>query len=190
VAVGWLLAQKLIGRRGSRASWDTGSVSGGLLTEAFRTGTGARLVFRVLDRAFGLGAGRLVGHRFLRLAHRGRRSGRIYHVVLEVIRYDPATKESIVLSGWGGRADWFRNIQTAPALEIETAGERFQPIQRFVAADELYACLRAYVDRQPLMAGVVRRTLGLAIDGSPGDLAMLEGRGYRGVAFRPSMCAS
>src|ERR1051326_6299178 len=55
---------------------------------------------------FRLGLGRLLGHRFLELTHRGRRSGRRYRTVLEVVRYDPRTQESIVCSGWGTRADW------------------------------------------------------------------------------------
>jgi F420H(2)-dependent quinone reductase len=56
--------------------------------------------------------------------------------VLEVIRYDPATRESVVPSGWGERSDWYRNIKASPALEVQTGGERYVPVQRFLAPDE------------------------------------------------------
>jgi deazaflavin-dependent oxidoreductase (nitroreductase family) len=93
----------------------------------------------MLGRRFGLRLGRLVGHRFLQLNHRGRRSGRIYRTVLEVIGYDASNHESIVLSGWGERADWHRNFRVTPALAVRTAGGTYVPVQRFLEADELYA---------------------------------------------------
>ncbi len=162
------------------------TTSGGLLTRNARTTFLARAIFRTLDRLYEFGLEALVGHRFLRLSHRGRKTGRIYHTVVEVISYDPATRESIVLSGWGERGDWYRNIRATPALAIATAGEQYAPTQRFLDGAELYARLREYVRRNAFMAPLVRRTLGLKLDGSAADRAAFEAHGYRGVAFRPT----
>jgi hypothetical protein len=52
-----------------------------------------------------LDLGRLLGHRFLLLVHRGRKSGLLRETVLEVLLHDPATNESVVLSAWGEKAD-------------------------------------------------------------------------------------
>ena len=60
-----------------------------------------RLVFRLPIYLYRLNLGWLLGHRGLLLIHQGRKSGLLWETVLEVIRYDPATKESVVLSGWG-----------------------------------------------------------------------------------------
>jgi deazaflavin-dependent oxidoreductase (nitroreductase family) len=147
-----------------------------LLSERLRTAPPARLLFRTPALLYDLGLGRLLGHRFLRLTHRGRRSGRLYRTVLEVLSYDPATRESVVLSAWGERADWYRNIRAAPALEVLSAGQRFAPAQRLVDAGELYAHLQQYVARHRSMRGLVTRTLGLALDGSEADRAALEAR--------------
>jgi deazaflavin-dependent oxidoreductase (nitroreductase family) len=144
-----------------------------------------RLAFRCVGSLYGLGLGRLVGHRFLQVTHRGRRSKRVYRTVLEVIAFEPMTHESIVLSAWGERSDWYRNVRASPALEILTAGERYPPEQRFVESDELYVLLQRYLQRNPPIAGIVRGVLGLRLDGSPTDRAMLDARGYLGVAFRP-----
>jgi hypothetical protein len=64
-----------------------------------------RLAFRLPIYLYRLNLGWLLGHRFLLLVHRGRRSGLRRETVLEVVRYNPATKESVVLSAWGERAD-------------------------------------------------------------------------------------
>jgi hypothetical protein len=120
---------------------------------------------------FDLGLGRLAGHRFLQLTHRGRSSGRIHRTVLEVWQ--------------GDRADWYRNIRATPALQVGVAGEKYVPVQRFLDSREFYARLQTYVKRNWLTRGLVRRTLGLRLDGTDEDRANLDQRGYRGVAFRP-----
>jgi deazaflavin-dependent oxidoreductase (nitroreductase family) len=188
VAVGLLLAGSV---RSVRRRLQPAALSGSrhemrsLLTEGLRTGPPARLVFHAIGHVYDLGLGGLVGHRFLRVTHRGRNSGRQYRTVLEVINWDPSTEESVVLSGWGGRADWYRNIRASPAIEVSTAGMRYTPVYRFVEGQELYAFLLGYIARNQFAAGVVRRLLGLRLDGSDSDRAESERRGYRGVAFRP-----
>jgi deazaflavin-dependent oxidoreductase (nitroreductase family) len=178
--------QPRLGREGATAGAARARGPSGLLTERVRRGTVARLLFRVLERLYSLGLGRLVGHRFPRLTHRGRKSGRRYHTVLEVISYEPASRESVVLSGWGERADWYRNIRAAPAAEVATAGHRYAPAHRLVNGPELYAHLLAYVGRNRPLGRFVRGALGLRLDGSDADRAALEACGYRGVAFRPA----
>jgi deazaflavin-dependent oxidoreductase (nitroreductase family) len=120
----------------------------GLLTEGVRIGAPSRLAFRTPGLLFDLGLGRLVSHRFLQLTHWGRNSGRIYRTILEVISYDPSNHECVVLSGWGERADWYRNIRATPALEVGIAGGDYVPIQRFLDTDELYVRLQTYMKRK------------------------------------------
>jgi hypothetical protein len=97
----------------------------GLLTHPLRTARPLRLLFGLVNALYGWGLGGLTGHRFLQLTHRGRRSKRLYRTVLEVIAFEPLTCESVVLSAWGERADWYRNIRATPAAEIRTACERY-----------------------------------------------------------------
>lgn len=52
----------------------------------------------------------MLGRRFLRLKHVGRRTGRRHTTVLEVVRHDPRHSEFVVVSGFGSHADWLRNI--------------------------------------------------------------------------------
>jgi len=57
-----------------------------------------------------LGLGWLLGQRVVQLTHRGRKSGLIRRTILEVLHYDPQTREVLVVSGWEGKTDWYRNI--------------------------------------------------------------------------------
>ena len=142
-----------------------------------------RLAFKVPRWLYRVHLGRLLGHRFLLLTHRGRRSGRVYQTVLEVVRYDPATNESVVVSGWGDRADWYMNIQAGGALAIESGGERYVPTQRFLTPTEVYQALRGYLHHNRWATGIVRRLFGLRFDGTD-DRTRIDD--LRGVGFRPA----
>lgn len=129
--------------------------------------------------------GRLLGHRFLLLTHRGRKSGQARQTVVEVVRYDPVTRESVVFSGWRGDTDWYRNIQAHPACLVETGGERYVPEQRLLDAGEVIAELRDAYARHPFeLREGIGRAFGLEIDGSERGFAEAA-EFFRGVAFRP-----
>jgi deazaflavin-dependent oxidoreductase (nitroreductase family) len=109
-----------------------------------RTNRAIALGLRLPSYLHRLRLGGLLGHQFLLLTHRSRKSGFSRRTPLEVLHYDPRSRESMVLSAWGKKADWFRNIEASAPLEVETAGERGYvellrtPLQRF--AIELGRC--------------------------------------------------
>jgi len=131
-----------------------------------------------------LDLGRLLGHRFLLLIHRGRESGLLRETVLEVLLHDPATRESVVLSAWGGKADWYRNVAAAPALEVRTGGQRYVPEQRFLAPEENHAVISDYERRHPLAFRVFARVFGYPLDGKEAARRQVA-HSLRLVAFRP-----
>src|SRR4051812_42443008 len=81
-------------------------------------------------------AGWLLGHRFLLLAHRGRRTGRVYRTVLEVVAWDAVTREAVVMSGFGRASQWYRNVLATDPAEVRIARLRFAPRVRELDAEE------------------------------------------------------
>ena len=67
--------------------------------------------------------GWLLGERFLRLTHIGRKSGRPHQTVLEVVDHDRVTDSYIVTSGWGEKSDWYQNVLKTPHVTIDV-GQR------------------------------------------------------------------
>jgi deazaflavin-dependent oxidoreductase (nitroreductase family) len=143
-----------------------------------------RLAFRLPIYLYRLGLGQLLGHRFMLLTHRGRRSGRVYQTALEVVRYDPSLRETVVASGWGERSDWYRNLKAHPALEIRSRRERYAPEQQFLTPEEVYQEIVDYERRHPWAVRIVPSVLGFRLDGS--DAARRSfANSVRMVAFRP-----
>ena len=119
---------------------------------------------------YAAGAGRLLGHRFLQLTHTGRRSGREFQVVLEVVRYDRATGEAVVVSGFGRSADWFRNVTAGGPAYVDFGRGPRRADHRVLGLDEAVEAYAGYERRHlllmPVIDPVLSRLLGWPYDGS------------------------
>jgi deazaflavin-dependent oxidoreductase (nitroreductase family) len=112
--------------------------------------------------------GILLGPRFLMLEHTGRKSGTRRYVVLEVVEHR-SPRTYLVVSGFGDRAQWFRNIRANPQVRVCTLSRRPAPATaRIFPQEEASAALTAYSARHPrAWAGikpVLRGTLGSPAD--------------------------
>jgi deazaflavin-dependent oxidoreductase (nitroreductase family) len=116
-------------------------------------------VLRAPLRLYDWHAGWLLGHRFLRLTHLGRTSGRRYQTVVEVLTTDPIAGEVMVMAGFGRTTDWLRNIQAHPAVEITLGRQRFRPVHRILDEDDAAAVLADYEHHNRLITPIVRRVL-------------------------------
>jgi deazaflavin-dependent oxidoreductase (nitroreductase family) len=144
-----------------------------------------RALFKAPRWLFRLGLGAVLGHRFLELTHHGRNSGRQYRTVLEVVLYVPSSQESIVCSGWGTRADWYRNIIANSRIAFETGGQRYEDACfRELAPDENSAIIEEYVRRLPRIARPLAYWLGLDVRGTEQE-RRAHNQQLLMVAFRP-----
>ena len=128
--------------------------------------------------------GWLLGHRFLMITHIGRKSGRKRQTVLEVAHYDPATRECIVIAGYGAQSDWYRNIQVHPAIEVQVGHQQYTPQQHMLSSEEVLHLLEEYQQRRPRALRALMRFVGFAYDGTPESLRAVS-EVLRGVALRP-----
>ena len=115
-----------------------------------------RAPVKLYDRDLGW----LLGRRFLMLVHIGRRSGRRYRTVLEVVGEGPEAREVIAVAGLGHAANWLRNIKAQPAIEVVVGRDHFRPEHRILEVEEAVAVLAGYEHRNRLAAPLLRRALG------------------------------
>ena len=147
-----------------------------------------RWLLRTPARLYDWNLGWLLGHRFVRLTHVGRRSGCQYHTMLEVMGTGPERDEVIVVAGLGRSADWYRNIQVHPAAQIAIGGTRFRPLWRVLDESEAVTTLADYERRHRWASPVVRLMLswlvGWTYDGSEDARWRLAAQ-LPLIAFRP-----
>ncbi len=127
--------------------------------------------------------GWLMGHNFMLVSHRGRRSGKVRQTGVMVLRYDARTREAIVAAG-SRSADWYRNIQAAPAVEIAIGSERYRPAQRLLETGEIAAALAWSRLHHPVSAWVQSKFFGWPW-GSTEETLHGIAQSLGGVAFSP-----
>jgi deazaflavin-dependent oxidoreductase (nitroreductase family) len=135
-----------------------------------RPGRSLRFFFAVPTWLWTHGCGRLLGRWFLLLEHRGRKTGRRYRTVLEVVAHDEESGEVYAASGFGRASNWFRNLEADPHATIETAGRRTPVEARVLTPDERERVFTRYRREHPWRRRFFEHELG-------GDLPL--------VGFRP-----
>ena len=123
-------------------------------------------------------AGALFGKRVLMLEHTGRKSGAPRYVVLEVV--DHASRDSyIVASGFGRKAQWFRNIQADPRVRVYAGSHAPRRARaRVLNQHEADQTLTTYRNRHrktwERFRPVLEQTLGAPITETDNPLPMVE----------------
>lgn len=165
-----------------------GSVRGDSPISPVSPGRWTRTLFRVPTLVYRLRGGWLLGHRFLMLTHVGRTTGHLHTVVLEVLHFDPVSREAVVMSGFGRRSNWYRNLQAAPARRVVVGRDSFVPEHRELSEAEAVAVLHGNERHHPLIRRLIRRVLsslvGWSYDGSAAARRRLV-RELPLLAFRP-----
>jgi deazaflavin-dependent oxidoreductase (nitroreductase family) len=142
----------------------------GLAARALRT----RAFVRAPIALYRHGLGWILGGRVLMLEHQGRRSGRARFVCLEVVDR-PSPERIVVVSGFGERAQWYRNLRADPACFVSAGRLRRVPARaRFMRAAEAAATLDGYQRAHPDAWNRLRGAIEKAVGHPVGELPMVE----------------
>jgi deazaflavin-dependent oxidoreductase (nitroreductase family) len=113
----------------------------------------------------------------LMLEHVGRKSGQRRFVVLEIIDH-PSPGRYVVVSGFGDRAQWFRNVRANSRVRVFLGGRGPSPASAMVLSDrDAKRALDSYARRHPkawaTLRPVLESTLGRSIGGADTELPMV-----------------
>ena len=114
--------------------------------------------------------GFLLGERFIRLGHWGRKSGALKETVIEVIDQDKANRKLFSASGFGEKSQWFKNISVNDSVFITLRNTQYKATARVLSADEAKDVLLRYVKAHPKSIKAVAKLSGYDIDGSEQDV--------------------
>ena len=144
------------------------------------------LIFHAKQGQAGAGLGWLLGNRFLMLTHTGRKSGLPHHTVIEVVQYEQDTDIYYVVSGWGERSDWYRNIRKSGRVTVQAGRRKFGADAEFIDSSRAVDIIKGYAREHPF---AFRELSGLFL-GSPAtpgaDAARQIADKMPMVAFHPA----
>lgn len=128
-----------------------------------------RWLFRLPVYFFRWGLGILFGSRIILLEHLGRKSGRTRYSCVEVVDRDTHSGALTIVSGYGERSQWYRNLRAHPEIEIRTNRGRLAVRARLMSPAEGADVMADYARRYPKLAPQLMKLCGAHIDGSEAD---------------------
>jgi len=93
----------------------------------------------------------------------GRRTGRPHRVMVDVLGHDEATDTYYVEAAYGGRADWYRNIQATPVFQAQVGRRRFAARAARLSTAQAGELLVAFSHRRPTCTRVALRLVGVRV---------------------------
>lgn len=133
-----------------------------------------RLVLRLPILLYRVHMGWLLGSRFLLLRHTGRKSGIHHSTVLEIVDSVSATRTCVVVSGWGEKAQWLKNITVNPDVDVTLGIWTQRARARRMLRNETQSAVRNYARRHPRAARQLARViLGNSSESVDVDIALL-----------------
>lgn len=125
-----------------------------------RPGPLLRKLFRLPGLLYRAKLGWLLGRRFVRLHHLGRRTGIPRSTTVEVIRYTKTPLEIVVAAGYGKTSDWYRNLLHHRQTTIDLGSRAIAVTAYTVPGAEAEDILLGYSREHPHAARMLARLLG------------------------------
>ncbi|MBI5945297.1 MAG: nitroreductase family deazaflavin-dependent oxidoreductase [Chloroflexi bacterium] len=69
---------------------------------------------------------KMIGAQWMLITHIGRKSGKRYASMVDVMDYDKVTDTYYIEAAYGARADWYKNIQSSPVFEARVGRRKFK----------------------------------------------------------------
>lgn len=141
-----------------------------------------RRMFRFPIALYKWGLGERLGRRILLIRTVGRKTGKPRVTALEFLHDNDDT--FFVMAGWGGRTDWFRNIERDPTVRVRVGEREFESEARILEGPASGEVMRRWIEHTPLVARLLEHDTGIHYQGTADSATELASH-YGVVALRP-----
>ena len=143
-----------------------------------------RWLFRAPVYFFRAGLGFLFGSRIIMLEHIGRKSGLTRYSCVEVVDRDEGDV-LVIVSGYGERSQWYRNLLADPAIHIRVGRQRRTVIADMLSPTAGGDAMVDYARRHPKIAPRLMKLCAAHMDGTEADYREVAEKRLRFVRLIP-----
>ena len=137
-----------------------------------RPGHLLRILFRLPLVLYRFGLGSLMGMQIL-LTTVGRRTGRLYKVVVDIIEHDKTRDIYYISAAFGPRSDWYLNLKASPIVQAQVGWRKFTVRTTPLPLDEAEDILVKFARRHPRYVRIMMLVIGVRISWSEEDVRAL-----------------
>ena len=148
-----------------RAALFTEAIFMAFLVPKERVGRLYRVLFKIPLLLHKMGLSALIPRNVLILTTKGRRTGILRRTPME---YSPGPEKNVylVMSGWEGRTDWYKNARANPRVRVWLAGQEWDALAEPVPDAEVARLLKEVTHASPSTARIWSRWSDVPVDGS------------------------
>jgi deazaflavin-dependent oxidoreductase (nitroreductase family) len=143
-----------------------------------------RWVFKAPILLYRAGLGWVVGKRVLLLHTTGRKTGKHRRTPLEY-HYVPEDDTYILIAGWRGKTDWYRNARANDRVHVQVGRRAFDAVAEPLTDDEVAELLAEIVRRHPQSLKMFARWSDEPVDGSTAGMRKLAPN-FPSLRLRPT----
>jgi deazaflavin-dependent oxidoreductase (nitroreductase family) len=146
-------------------------------------GPAFRWIFKMPIPMYHLGLWHLAGP-FIILVHKGRKSGKTRYTPLEYT-YEPETDSYLLMAGWRGHTDWYRNVRANPHVHAQVGKRAFDAVAAFLSDEEAAEQLKRILAANPPSAKMLSRWTDVPLDPDSPDNLVRAARDFPCVRLKP-----
>jgi deazaflavin-dependent oxidoreductase (nitroreductase family) len=142
-----------------------------------------KLFFRIPVYFYHIGLGWLFGERFVLINHIGRKSGKPYQTVVEVVEREKESGNIIVVAGYGEQTQWYKNLRQLPETTIQLGNRRLSVHIVLLRPEDGEDIIARYMARYGKLTTQLFSMIGYEWDGTEIDARRIAREGLRFVKF-------
>ncbi len=142
-----------------------------------------RWVFKFPVLFYRLGIWHLAGP-FILMVHKGRKTGKTRYTPLEYT-YEPETDSYLLMAGWRGHTDWYRNLRAHPEVSAQAGRRAFDAIAELLTDEESARLLAQILSTSPASAKMLARWTDEPLDAASPQSLLRASRNFPCVRLKP-----
>jgi deazaflavin-dependent oxidoreductase (nitroreductase family) len=142
-----------------------------------------RWIFKMPIPMYHLGLWHLAGP-YILLVHKGRKTGKTRYTPLEYT-YEPETDSYLLMAGWRGHTDWYRNVLADSHVRAQVGRRAFDATAEPMRAEEAAQLLKQILLAGPSSARMLHRWTDVPLDADSPDSLVRAARDFPCVRLRP-----
>jgi deazaflavin-dependent oxidoreductase (nitroreductase family) len=108
---------------------------------------------------------RIFGAEWMLLTTVGRRSGKRYQTMVDILDYERDADTYYIEAAYGARADWYKNIQATPLFEVQVGKRKFRARATALSSGDAAEMLVRFYRRKPAYTRSVMAMIGMKFTG-------------------------
>ena len=107
---------------------------------------------------------RFIGVQLMKITTKGRRTGKLHSVLIDVVEHDSEKEVYYISSAYGAGADWVKNIRATPVFDVQVGRRRFRAESIQVSGEIGGKLLFSYIDEHRDYVKGLYKMMGVDLD--------------------------